>query len=685
MSAAGDGDRAPRRRGSLATPLLLGGIVLVAFALRVWRLGDVPFGLHPDEGHNAVDALRIAQGWRPVFLPGNNGREPLFMYLMAALVSIAGPSIWAVRLTGAITGTLVVPAIFVFARSLPLPRARTVALVAAALAATTFWPVAQSRVALRAGLLPVWVALVLWAWWRALDGRTAAPSDHRGRARRPLGWAVATGVFLAAGTYTHLSGRFLPLALVASAAWAAWRGRQRAPVLALAVALVTGGVLCSPMALYFARHPEMLSLRADQVSVLNPAVNEGDLVGYLARNAWHLLRAPVLEGDRSWYHNLSRLPVFDPLAGAAFLVGLLLLGRDVVGGRGPRPQWLTIILLSILVITVAPSWMSIGAPNYVRLTGAWPVLFVAAAYGIERTGAFVGRQVGSRAGIAVVVVALVVSGLNHTLRYFWDYAGRPEVYTAFNGAAVERGRLVADLVREGPTYVSPSIWKQSVIRFLNVGQPPRSYDLTSGVVFPPSGTARYVFEPGEEAAAARFGTGTPWAFDVRPVYDRQGAASLLVIRSTTRGATLPGSLTRTHRQAVADLDLPVTFGQAIDLYDALVTPVTTHGGDLVTVTMVLAARAPTAADHNLFIHVETVDGRSLGQFDGPPLAGSYGTDRWAPGEWIVQPVAIRLAEDAPAGDAEIRLGWYDWRTGARLPVPGDDDAAVTVGAIRVTE
>ena len=109
------------RRMDLVARAALIVAVLAAFALRLWRLGDAPFGFHPDEGHNALDALAIADGWRPAFLPGNNGREPMFMYLMAGLLSVAGPSIWAARLAGAFAGTLVVPAVYALVRALPGP------------------------------------------------------------------------------------------------------------------------------------------------------------------------------------------------------------------------------------------------------------------------------------------------------------------------------------------------------------------------------------------------------------------------------------------------------------------------------------------------------------------------------------------------------------------------------------
>jgi hypothetical protein len=32
----------------------------------------------------------------------------------------------------------------------------------------------------------------------------------------------------------------------------------------------------------------------------------------------------------------------------------------------------------------------------------------------------------------------------------------------------------------------------------------------------------------------------------------------------------------------------------------------------------------------------------------------------------------------------VLTGWYDWRTGTRLPVAGDDDGAVEIGLVEIT-
>lgn len=689
------------------TALALSALVVMALALRLYRLGDVPFGFHPDEGHNALDAWRIVQGWRPVFLPGNNGREPLFMYLMAGTMALFGPSIWAARLAAVVAGALMIPAQFLFVQALPLPRPRRTALISAGLVAMTFWPVDQARYALRANLLPLWVALVLWSWWRVLAGRGYA-------------WAGLSGVFLAAAAHTHLAGRLLPLVLVASALWLALRARRAEsvatplslpappqlpgpqqlpaslqrpappppptrprPLRALVVALTVAGVLTLPLLQYFRGQPEMLSYRTDQVSVLNPAVNEGDLAGTLIENTWHLLLMPFVRGDGSWYHNLAGRPGFEPWIGLAFLIGLAYCGRDASGRRGRDAQVAAVLVIATFAVTLAPSWLSVGAPNYVRLTGVWPVLLLLPAWGLERAAAWLGTldlppHSHARSGPVLAAIALGLTLVATTRDYFGRYATAPEVYQAFNGAAVERGYEVARLAAAGPTYVSPAIWQQSVIRFICLENPPTAIDTSYGLALPAAGGADYAFGPAELAAADAFGARWP---ELRrtDIADSRGELSVTVYHLSRLNWP---QLTAGSGRPVA-LPVPVAFGDSITLAAAAVEPVLVAPGGVLTVTLEWLAIAPTTVDMNFFVHLVVPDGRLVGQFDGPPLGGSYATDRWRAGERIRQSVSITLAADAPPARVEVRVGWYDWRTLERLSVPGDPDAALAIGAVEV--
>ncbi len=649
--------------------LALLGLVALGLAVRLYHPTQHPFALNFDEGHEALDALRILDGWRPVFLPDNNGREPLFMYLMAGVMALLGPTALAVRMTSILSGAAMIAAQYVFAQALPLPRSRVTALLSAALIAFGFWPLAQSHQALRAVLLPLWVAVLLWAWWRAL----AAGREPSGQRTAAL-WAATAGLFLAAGLYTYLSARLLPIALVVSAVFTALRRKQLTPLLHLALALTVAGVVFLPQALYFVNDPEMLGHRAGQVSLLSADVNGGDLPGALVRSARSLLLAANVRGSLEWSENLRGRPIFDPLMGLAFLAGVGLLVYDLLGRRGRQAQEAAVLLGAALVVALIPSWLSEDAPNYIRLTATWPVLFLLPAWALERGAAWLDARTRAHVGAVAAVAVVVVSSAWSITDYYVTYPTRIAAAGVYANASVERGEQVEALAAEGPTYVSPAVWNQSLVRFLTTEHPPTPFDPRSGLVLPPEGDAQYAWEAAENQAAADFGKRWPRAArtDVR---NSHGDLSLIVFRLAQNDMPVPAQ--SAAGQGNAD------FGDAIRLDGHTLNKAQVAVGGKLALTLVWRALAPAPGNLHFFVHVDDGQGRTIGQFDGPPLGGSYPPSAWQPGERIVQTVEIPIAKDAQAGSAVLRVGWYDWQTGERLAVADTSDNALDIDQVEV--
>ncbi|MFN8482099.1 MAG: glycosyltransferase family 39 protein [Anaerolineae bacterium] len=648
--------------------LALLGLLAVGLALRLYRPTDYPFALNFDEGHEALDALRILDGWRPVFLPTNNGREPLFMYLMAAVMAVFGPTPLAVRLTSIFSGVAVIGAQYVFVQALPVPRPRLTALVSAAIVALGFWPLAQSHQALRSILLPLWVALLLWAWWRALASGEGAADRQRAWL-----WSAVAGVFLAAALHTYLSARLLPAAIVVSAVFTALRRRQAAPLLRLAIALAVAGLLFLPQALYFLNNPEALSERTNQVSLLSAEVNHGDLPAALVRSARSLLLAANVRGSLEWSENLRGRPIFDPFMGLAFLGGVGLLVYDLVGRRRRLAQDAAVLLAATFLVALLPSWLSEDAPSYIRLTATWPVLFLLPAWALERGGDWLDGRTPRRVGGAAIAAVVVVSGVWSVYDYYVAYPARLAEAGVYADGGFERGEQVAALTAEGATYVSSAVGNQALVRFLTVEQPPIAFDPRAGLVLPPSGEARYAWEAAESQAAADFGKRWPGAAraDVR---NSHGDLSLIVFRLSP--ADLPAALSSSASNTAA-------FGDAIQPDGLLMKGMTAAPGGKLALTLAWRALAPVDGNLHFFVHLVDAQGRTLGQFDGPPLSGSYPPSRWAPGERIIQSVEIPVAKDAPPGPATVRVGWYDWQTGERLPLAGAPDNALDVASVEV--
>ena len=138
-------------------------ITLAAFLLRTWDLDRLPPGLFFDETFNAVDAQQVLAGVTPFFFTGNNGREPLFIYLQAAALSGLGSSAYILRLVAAAAGVLTIPVTALLAwrllnwsgGGLQLAGQRQSALLAAASLSVLYWHVSLSRLGFRVILLPL--------------------------------------------------------------------------------------------------------------------------------------------------------------------------------------------------------------------------------------------------------------------------------------------------------------------------------------------------------------------------------------------------------------------------------------------------------------------------------------------------------------------------------------------------
>jgi hypothetical protein len=83
-------------------------------------------------------------------------------------------------------------------------------------------------------------------------------------------------------------------------------------------------------------------------------------------------------------------------------------------------------------------------------------------------------------------------------------------------------------------------------------------------------------------------------------------------------------------------------------------------------------------NYSLFIHLLPLDGDvPLAQADGAPGSDVRPTLTWNdPSETLIsQPFALNIPPDLPAGEYRLKIGLYNYETGARLPVRDGDAAA----------
>lgn len=658
---------------------VLAAITLIAAMLRLWQLDQMPPGLFHDEAFNGLDVLRVLAGWRPIYFPGNYGREPLYLYLVAVSVAVLGRTPGAIRIVSALLGTLTVPAAYLAAREL---FNRRIGLLTAAITAMTLWHVALSRVGFRAISLPLISALAIWQG--ALAWRT----------NRVHHWILA-GALLGLTLYTYLAARFIPIALGLFAAWyliivrieieTRDRDRSRRVWIGLLVALV----VTVPLGVYALDHVDEMFLRAGQVSVFNPQISGGDPWRLLAQQTFDTVTMFVWRGDANPRHNVPGRAVFDPVMAMIFVLGVVVCvnrfrfvsfvawclgGQDNSpfgpGSSGVRDQRAYILVLIWTCVMLLPSILADLAPSFLRAIGALPVAFIIPAIGLDAAWSWFDARWRKGAGAAIVGGLLWVSLLATTLAYFGPYSTSRELHEAFDASPVEMavdvnrwlgtGWQGQGLVAQGGPVISgryiwidPALWKFSIAApFLVTESPTQSAHLrfTPVTAIPADADAiKLLVLPTQEDALSSLPRG--WRIRAR--------------RGSIVGG-VPGQepfllYVLLEAEPVREVGVLARFGQSIELVRQEVRA--GASGQVMLHTEWRATR-DVGNDWTMFVHLVR-EGQIIAQNDGPPADGLLPTSQWRAGDVVVD--ERELTGPLTARD-EIRIGFYRSDTGERLTV-----------------
>lgn len=91
-----------------------------------------------------------------------------------------------------------------------------------------------------------------------------------------------------------------------------------------------------------------------------------------------------------------------------------------------------------------------------------------------------------------------------------------------------------------------------------------------------------------------------------------------------------------------------------------------RAGEAINLTFFWQAVAPISENYALFIHLTTPQGGIVSQIDAPP--GIKPTGQWNVGEIVVDSRQLPIPPTTASGNYQIRVGFYNPATSARLPV-----------------
>ncbi|HYK06616.1 MAG TPA: hypothetical protein VEW11_02490 [Gaiellaceae bacterium] len=420
----------------LARPglLLAAGVVLGVASLHLWIDPSNPPGFHRDEASIAYNASTISTSLRdehggllPLYIESfGDYKSPVFVYALAGLFRLTGPSSEVARGLGAVgvLAAVLLLALLAFRRT----RDVRVAAAVAALGGLSPWLFELGRVAVEVTLEPlvlVVLLLVLEDAWR--------------RNRWGVTHGVAAGALLALLAYTYAGARLLAPLLAASLLVFARRERLRS----LGAAWATFAVLLMPLIAYAVRHPGALSARFHHTTFVKGDMSDWEVVRTFVGNYLTdiSLWSYVTGGDPKPHIHIAGtgmlLATGVALAAAGSVLSIRVARED---------RWAAFVLLATILVPI-PAALTADRMNGYRLALLPIMLVVLAIPALEALVQWAARDRRALvvAGALTAVALVQFAGFLSTYHEKGGFA-RAELYEAgvpallaqafANGAAV---------------------------------------------------------------------------------------------------------------------------------------------------------------------------------------------------------------------------------------------------------
>ena len=122
----------------------------------------------------------------------------------------------------------------------------------------------------------------------------------------------------------------------------------------------------------------------------------------------------------------------------------------------------------------------------------------------------------------------------------------------------------------------------------------------------------------------------------------------------------------------------VQFGDSVRLVGFSLPTAEIESGEPLPLTLYWEALQSPPGGYQVFTHLIGMDGRLIAQHDGAPAGGTRPTDRWNPGDSIVDLHTLVFLEPDYVGEATITVGLYDPAAGRLLAASGDDNVVLPV-------
>jgi len=638
--------RSGRSPAATRATLLLAAILVLALALRFYRLGAQ--SLWNDEGTTVqlvgADLATITR------LAASDIHPPLYYYALHFWAAIFGTSEFAVRSLSALLGTVLVALVYLLGRRLYDSRAGLLAAFVIAVAPFQVYYSQEARMYILATVLGA-VSTFLLVTILGAAGEDETRETERKAWHLPIAYVLVTSAAL----YTHYLA--FSLLLAQNLCWilvighSLWRtgelkGRVVLRCLAFWVAMQIAivGLYCP-----------WLVMTWEQLGRW-PAVSEPFGFLWMVRRTLLVLSLGITVEMSSTTGAIAAS--FGLLAMLGTVYGVLRGDRDRV--RGSLIAW-SYCGVPLLVFYIVSRQRPLWNPKFLLL--ASPGFYLLVARGATAVTDLVSGFSRRAAAIALAVVLLFVilaSGLSlhnlyHDPRYARDdYRGIVRYIEATAGPddaiiinAPSQIETVAYYYRgDLPMYPLPR-------------HRPLRRDETETELQDIAARHERVFAilwATDQSDEERFIEGWLDAHTYKALDEWHGNVRLAVYAVPQEAPT-----EITH-------PLDAVLGDSIRLLGYALPSAEVRAGDVLQLTLFWQAKEPILRRYKVFVHVLDGDGQIISQRDSEPGGGARLTTTWQPGETVLDNYGVLIPLDAPAGEYQVKIGMYHVKDGTRVPI-----------------
>jgi len=351
--------------------ILLISILILAAFLRSYDISSTPPGIYHDEAVNANNAIEtLSSGDFKIFYTDNNGREGLFINLIALSFYSFGVGVWQLKLPSIVIGTLTVLGTYLLSKELFRKtkyeeHSEKIALLSSFFIATSFWHIDFSRIAFRGILTPLILTIGVILLLRAIRNNK---------------WYLfaAAGLIFGLGGYAYPALQISPLLPIFAFLYFYLKNRKNLSTEQLrkylgnfSIFFFASFLVLLPIFNYFSNNQNDASQRYSQLSILS---SENPLYE-VSKNTLLTLGEFNFKGDCNPRHNFDCQAQLFWLVGIFFIVGMMFFFKH----RKQLP--FALLLFWFFVLLVPAILTNEGVPHALRSIGSLVPAYIFAGFG----------------------------------------------------------------------------------------------------------------------------------------------------------------------------------------------------------------------------------------------------------------------------------------------------------------